>query len=70
VAASHPSPAPWVHPAGVRNFAFGEGGPEPLLLVTLLCPYLTPLPLPLTHPYPYPYPHPYPHSHPHPYPYP
>ena len=27
--------------AGVRNFAFGEGGPEPLLLVTLLCPYLT-----------------------------
>ena len=26
---------------GVRNFAFGEGGREPLLLVTLLCPYLT-----------------------------
>ena len=25
----------------MRNFAIGEGGPEPLLLVTLLCPYLT-----------------------------
>ena len=38
--ASGPTPAPSM-PAGVRNFAFGEGGREPLLLVTLLCPYLT-----------------------------
>ena len=40
VAASDPTPAPSM-PAGVRNFALCEGGREPLLLLTLLCPYLT-----------------------------